>query len=101
MGLVKLGDWVWSLCWDCAFTSGTGEETASASSFCGGERMAGTDNGKFDLRALQRVGDFTSDRAERKRWSFVFKGYVGAASPRLLELMNQSLKFRERSLSTV
>ena len=49
------------------------------SSRCGGGRMAGTDNGQFDLRALQRVGDFANDRAEWKR---------GAASPRVLELMN-------------
>ena len=47
----------------------------------------GDDNGQFDPRALQRAGDFTNDRAEWKRWSLVFKGYVGAASPRLLELM--------------
>ena len=47
----------------------------------------GDDNGQFDLRALQRAGDFTNDRAEWKRWSLVFRGYVGAASPRLLELM--------------
>ena len=46
-------------------------------------------DGQFDLRALQRVGDFTNDRAEWKRWSFVFRGYVGAASPRLLELMTR------------
>ena len=46
-------------------------------------------DGQFDLRALQRVGDFTNDRAEWKRWSFVFGGYVGAASPRLLELMTR------------
>ena len=46
-------------------------------------------DGQFDLRALQRVGDFTNDRAEWKRWRFVFRGYVGAASPRLLELMTR------------
>ena len=51
--------------------------------------MAGGDNGQFDLRALQRVGDVTNHRAEWKRWSFVFKGNVGAASPRLLELMTR------------
>ena len=51
--------------------------------------MAGGDSGQFDLRALQRVGDFTNERAEWKRWSFVFRGYVGAASPRLLELMTR------------
>ena len=55
---------------------------------CGGERMASGD-GQFDLRALQRVGDFTNDTAEWKRWSFVSRGYVGAASPRLLELMTR------------
>ena len=37
----------------------------------------------------QRIGDFTNDRAEWKRWSFVFRGYVGAASPRQLELMTR------------
>ena len=46
-------------------------------------------DGQFDLRALQRVGDSTNDRAEWKRWSLVFRGYVGAASPRLLELMTR------------
>ena len=46
-------------------------------------------DGQFDLRALQRVGDFTNDRAEWKRWSFVSRGYVGAASPLLLELMTR------------
>ena len=51
--------------------------------------MAGGDLGQFDLRALQRVGDVTNDRAEWKRWSFVFQGCVGAASPWLLELMNR------------
>ena len=51
--------------------------------------MAGTDKGQLDLRALQRVGDFTNDRAVWKRWSFVFKGCVGAASPRLLGLVNR------------
>ena len=56
---------------------------------CGGERMASGD-GQFDLRALQRVGDFTNDRAEWKRWSFVFKGYVGAASPRSAGADDQS-----------
>ena len=53
-----------------------------------------SDNGQFDLRALQRVGDFTNDRAEWKRWSFVFKGYVDAASPRLLELMNRVIEIQ-------
>ena len=51
--------------------------------------MASRDSGQFDLRALQRVGDFKNERAEWKRWSFVFRGYVGAASPRLLELMTR------------
>ena len=51
--------------------------------------MASADNGQFDLRALQRVGEITNDRAEWKRWSFVFNGYVGPASPRLLELMTK------------
>ena len=46
-------------------------------------------DGQFDLRALQHEGDFTNDRAEWKRWSFVFRGCVGAASPRLLELMTR------------
>ena len=41
----------------------------------GGGRMAGGDLGQFDLRALQRVRDFTNDRVEWKRLSFVFKGY--------------------------
>ena len=54
----------------------------------------GGDNGRFDLRALQRVGDFTNDRAEWKRWSFVFKGNMGegimdTTSPRLLKLMTR------------
>ena len=48
--------------------------------------MAGMDNGQFDPRALQRAGDFTNDRAEWKRWSFVRKGHVGAASPRQGEI---------------
>ena len=51
--------------------------------------MAGGDDGQFDLRALQRVGDCTNDRAEWKRWSFVFRGSLGAASPRLPELMTR------------
>ena len=62
--------------------------------WCGGEGMAGTDKGQFDLRALERVGDFTNDRAAWKRWSFVFKGHVGAASPRLLELMNRVIEIQ-------
>ena len=56
--------------------------------------MAGGDSGQFDLRALQRAGDFTNDRAEWKRWSFVFRGYVGAASLRLLELMTRVTKLQ-------
>ena len=51
--------------------------------------MASGDSGQFDLQALQRVGDFTNERAKWKRWSFVFRGYVGAASPRLLELITR------------
>ena len=50
--------------------------------------MAGGDSGQFDLRALQRAGDFTNDRAEWKRWSFVFRGYVGA------ELMTRVTKLQ-------
>ena len=50
-----------------AFTSATREETASASSLVRWRRdMAGTDNGEFDVRALQRVGDFTNDRLSGK-----------------------------------
>ena len=42
----------------------------------------------FDMKALPRVGDFDNDKTAWKRWSFVFKGFCGAASPRVLFMMN-------------
>ena len=63
---------IWNCCVVAVLCFHLGDERASREREfkCGGERMASGD-GQFDLRALQRVGDFTNDRAEWKRWSFV------------------------------
>ena len=37
----------------------------------------GGDNGQFDLQALQRVGDFTNDRAEWKEVELRIQGLCG------------------------
>ena len=67
LGLSDLALELSRLCRVCAFTFGDERGSREREFKCGGERMAGGDSGQFDLRALQRVGDFTNERAEWKR----------------------------------
>ena len=41
------------------------------------------------MRALARVGDFSNDKTEWRRWSFVFRSFLGSSEPRLLHLMQR------------
>ena len=63
--------------------------------------MAGGDLGQFDLRALQRVGDVTNDRAEWKRWGFVFQGCGGCGIATVAGIDEQSSRrCKEKSIMT-
>ena len=41
----------------------------------------------FNLKNLERVGDFIGDPTSWRRWAFTFRGYVGAQSAEAVELI--------------